>query len=433
MTTIQEGEHSITRWLKKSSGFTFAFYTSALAFLTYACIFSVRKTFGAGIYSDFTFLGGDYKIWMVISQAVGYMISKFIGIKVVSESGSDNRGRGIFMALTFSMFAWLGFGLVPPPYNLVFMFLNGLPLGMVWGLMFGYLEGRKFTEVLGASLSVSFIFASGFAKTVASFVMVDWGVSEMWMPFVSSLIFYMPMLIFLWLLDKIPPPSEEDERLRTKRLPMMGKDRMKFALTFAPGLVLLVLTYMMLTIFRDLRDNFAADIWVELGYGGQPSIFTATEVPVTIVVLVVIGSLMVIKNNYKAMMINHLIVLFGMILVGVGTFAFEREWIGAPAWMIMVGMGLYFGYIQFNSIFFDRIIAAFKYVSTVGFLIYLADSVGYVGSLSVLIYKSFGQKNMSWLNFFMSTGYVISIIGSGLIILSLFYFRKKFSSWTSPS
>ncbi|HNP96677.1 MAG TPA: DUF5690 family protein [Cyclobacteriaceae bacterium] len=431
MTTIQEGEHSITRWLKKSSGFTFAFYTSALAFLTYACIFSVRKTFGAGIYSDFTFLGGDYKIWMVISQAVGYMISKFIGIKVVSESGSDNRGRGIFMALTFSMFAWLGFGLVPPPYNLVFMFLNGLPLGMVWGLMFGYLEGRKFTEVLGASLSVSFIFASGFAKTVASFVMVDWGVSEMWMPFVSSLIFYVPMLIFLWLLDKIPPPSEEDERLRTKRLPMMGKDRMKFALTFAPGLVLLVLTYMMLTIFRDLRDNFAADIWVELGYGGQPSIFTATEVPVTIVVLVVIGSLMVIKNNYKAMMINHLIVLFGMILVGVGTFAFEREWIGAPAWMIMVGMGLYFGYIQFNSIFFDRIIAAFKYVSTVGFLIYLADSVGYVGSLSVLIYKSFGQKNMSWLNFFMSTGYVISILGSGLIILSLFYFRKKFSSWTA--
>lgn len=429
MTPTQKDEHFITQWLKKSSGFTFALYTSVLAFLTYACIFSVRKTFGAGIYSDFSFLGGDYKIWMVISQAVGYMISKFIGIKVVSEAGSDNRGRGILIALTIAMTAWLGFGLVPAPYNLLFMFLNGLPLGMVWGLMFGYLEGRKFTEVLGASLSVSFIFASGFAKTVASFVMVDWGVSEMWMPFVSSLIFYIPMLLFLWLLDKIPLPTEEDEMLRTKRLPMMGKDRIKFALTFGPGLVLLVLTYMMLTIFRDLRDNFAADIWVELGYGDQPSIFTATELPVTIVVLVVIASLMVIKNNYKAMVINHLIVLFGMILVGVGTMAFEREWIGAPTWMVLVGMGLYFGYIQFNSIFFDRIIAAFKYISTVGFLIYLADSVGYVGSLGVLIYKSFGQKNMSWLNFFMSTGYIISVVGSALIILSLFYFRKKHHSW----
>lgn len=366
---------------------------------------------------------------MVISQAVGYMISKFIGIKVVSESGSDNRGRGIFIALSIAMLAWLGFGLTPAPYNLIFMFLNGLPLGMVWGLMFGYLEGRKFTEVLGASLSVSFIFASGFAKTVASFVMVDWGVSNMWMPFTASLLFYLPMLLFLWLLNKIPPPTAEDEALRTKRSPMMAKDRMKFAMTFGPGLILLVLTYTLLTVFRDLRDNFAADIWVELGYGDKPAIFTATELPVTIVVLVVIGSLMIIKNNYKAMIINHLIVLFGMILVGVSTFAFEKEWIGAPAWMVLVGMGLYFGYIQFNSIFFDRIIAAFKYISTVGFLIYLADSVGYVGSMGVLIYRSFGQANMSWLNFFMSTGYVLSIAGSALIILSLFYFKKKYRTW----
>jgi len=209
----------------------------------------------------------------------------------------------------------------------------------------------------------------------------------------------------------------------------MGKERIKFALTFAPGLALLVLTYTLLTIFRDLRDNFAADIWVELGYGDKPAIFTATEVPVTIVVLIVIGSLMVIKNNYKAMIINHLIVLFGMLLVGASTLAFEKEWISAPTWMVLVGMGLYFGYIQFNSIFFDRIIAAFKYVSTVGFLIYLADSVGYVGSMGVLLYRSFGKANMSWLNFFMSTGYIISVIGSVLIVASLIYFKGKYKVW----
>lgn len=431
MTMLPESEHPITQWLRKSSGFTFALYTSVAAFCTYACIFAVRKTFGAGIYENMSFWGVDFKVLMVISQAVGYMISKFIGIKVVSESGSDNRGRGIFIALTIAMIAWLGFGLVPAPYNLIFLFLNGLPLGMVWGLMFGYLEGRKFTEVLGASLSVSFIFASGFAKTVATFVMVDWGVSNMWMPFTAALLFYVPMLFFLWLLNKIPPPTAEDEALRTKRAPMMGKDRMKFAMTFGPGLLLLVLTYTLLTVFRDLRDNFAADIWKELGYGGQPSIFTATELPVTIVVLIVIGSLMIIKNNYKAMIINHLIVLFGMILVGVCTLAFEKEMISAPAWMVLVGMGLYFGYIQFNSIFFDRIIAAFKYVSTVGFLIYLADSVGYVGSMGVLLYRNFGQANMSWLRFFMSTGYVLSIAGSILITISLFYFIRKYKSWSS--
>jgi hypothetical protein len=152
-------------------------------------------------------------------------------------------------------------------------------------------------------------------------------------------------------------------------------------------------------------------------------------VPVTIVVLIVIGSLMVIKNNYKAMIINHIIVLIGMVTVGVSTLAFESEIISAPVWMVLVGMGLYFGYIQFNSIFFDRLIATFKYVSTVGFLIYLADSFGYLCSVGVLLYKEFGNSNLSWLNFFIQTGYVLSIAGSVLIVLSLIYFNSKHKKW----
>ena len=88
-------------------------------------------------------------------------------------------------------------------------------------------------------------------------------------------------------------------------------------------------------------------------------------------------------------------------------------------------MGLYFGYIQFNSIFFDRLLAAFKYSGTVAFLINLADSFGYLGSVSVLLYKYFGQSKLSWLNFFMASGYALSVAGSLLILMSLFYFRNK--------
>ena len=210
---------------------------------------------------------------------------------------------------------------------------------------------------------------------------------------------------------------------------MTGKERVRFTLTFLPGLILLVLTYMLLTAFRDFRDNFSAEIWKSLGYGDKPSIFTQTELPVTIVVLIVIGSMMLVKKNYKAMVINHIIVLIGMITVGVSTLAYERDIISAPAWMVLVGMGLYFGYIQFNSIFFDRLIATFKYVSTVGFLIYLADSFGYLCSVGVLLYKQFGNSNLSWLNFFIQGGYVLSFAGSILIILSLVYFHYKHKDW----
>jgi hypothetical protein len=303
---------------------------------------------------------------------------------------------------------------------------------MVWGMVFGYLEGRKFTEVLGASLSVSFIFSAGFAKTVGGFIMRDWGSSEFWMPFVSACLFFPPLLLFLWLLDKIPPPTLEDEKLRTKRSPMTGKERLKFAATFAPGLILLILTYALLTAYRDFRDNFSAEIWNSLNYGNRPGIFAFTETIVTITVLIVIGSLMVIKNNRTAMIVNHIIVLIGMVTVGLSTLAFEREIISAPTWMVLVGMGLYFGYIQFNSIFFDRLIATFKYVSTVGFLIYLADSFGYLGSVGVLLFKEFGNKELSWLEFFMSSGYVMSVAGSILITLSLIYFMMKYKSWGFP-
>src|SRR5581483_333359 len=123
-------------------------------------------------------------------------------------------------------------------------------------------------------------------------------------------------------------------------------------------------------------------------------------------------------NNRRALLINHVMVLGGMVLVGISTLCFERELISPIQWMTLVGMGLYFGYIQFNSIFFDRLLAAFKYSGTVAFLINLADSFGYLGSVGVLFYKYFGRPDLSWLNFFITSGYVLSIIGSFFMILS---------------
>ncbi len=416
---------SVTRWLSNTNGFWFSVYTAGSAFGLYLCVFALRKTYNVALYEGYEFAGVGYKVWMVLFQVVGYMLSKFIGIKVVSELKASSRAKGILLMSLIAASSWLLFAMIPLPYNLICLFFNGLPLGMVWGMVFGYLEGRKFTEVLGASLSVSFIFSAGFSKTVGQYIMTSWHVSEFWMPFAAACVFFGPLLLFLKMLDQVPAPTAEDEKLRTKRAPMTGAERVQFTKTFLPGLVLLVLTYMLLTAFREFRDNFSSNIWKVLGYGDKPEVFTTTETIITLTLLALIGSLMIIKNNKKAMIVNHLIVLAGMIMVGIGNFAFEREWIGPISWMTIVGMGLYFGYIQFNSIFFDRLIAAFKYVSTVGFLIYLADSFGYVGSVMVMLYKEFGQKDVSWLEFFIKGGYVMSVAGSILILLSLVYFTRK--------
>lgn len=428
---LRSNEHSITSWLKRTSTFNFTLYASLVSFCLYTCIFALRKTFGVATYEGISYWGIDFKAWMVIAQVIGYLISKFIGIKIVSELQSSYRTKGILLMVSIAAVAWFFFAITPRPYNLVFLFMNGLPLGMVWSLVFGFLEGRKNTEVLGASLSVSFIFSAGFAKTIGGLVMRDWGVTEFWMPFISCCLFFLPLLLFLWLLDKLPPPSEEDEALRTKRQPMMGAERWTFIKRFAPGLVLLILSYALLTAFREFRDNFSSEIWQSLGYGDKPAIFTQTETPISIIVLIAIASLMIVKNNRLALMINHMMVLAGMLTVGVSTFAFQQGWISPPVWMTLVGLGLYFGYIQFNSIFFDRLLAAFTYAGTVAFLINLADSFGYVGSVGVLLYKYFGDSNLSWLNFFISSGYVVSIAGTILITASLMYFQNKHKNWVS--
>jgi len=215
-------EHSITRWLREAHPIWFTLYASVAAFCLYTCVYAFRKTFAVATFEGITYLGVSYKGWLVITQVLGYGLSKFIGIKVISELKSHSRSVGILLMVTIAGISWLLFAIVPAPYNIVFLFTNGLPLGMVWGMVFGYLEGRRMTEVLGAALSISFIFSSGLCRSAGGYIMRDWHVSETWMPLVACFVFVGPLLIFLWLIDKVPLPSLRDEELRTKRTPMNG-------------------------------------------------------------------------------------------------------------------------------------------------------------------------------------------------------------------
>jgi hypothetical protein len=418
-------ESPITRWLRNTSGFWFALYATVMAFCLYTCVYAFRKTFSVATFDGVSYAGISFKVWLVTFQVVGYALSKFVGIKVISELRSTSRAIGILLMVSVAGVSWLLFAVTPRPYNIIFLFTNGFPLGMVWGMVFAYLEGRRFTEVLGAGLSVSFIFSAGFAKSIGGFIMRDWGTSETWMPFVTSCLFLLPLMFFLWMLDKLPPPTPQDEALRTRRQPMDADGRKHFVAHFWPGIVLFTLSYMLLTAFRDFRDNFSAEVWKSLGYGDSPEIFTTTEIPVSIAVLIVMGSLMLIRNNRTALLVNHIIIFLGMVLIGISTFLFERGMISPPLWMILIGLGLYLGYVPFNSIFFDRLLAAFKYVGTVGFIMYIADSFGYLASVGVLFFKEFGYHDLSWLQFFITGGYVLSGAGSLLIFGSLFYFQLK--------
>ena len=418
----------IQSWLSTQSATIFSIYAIIAAFSTYFSMYAFRKPFAAGSYSDvsdvaFFGLVINYKTLLIICQVLGYCISKFIGIKLVSELPSHKRSQAIALFIGIAWGSLLLFAVIPAPWNIVCLMLNGLPLGMIWGLVFGYLEGRRVSEILGVGLSTSYIMASGVVKGIGKWLMNN-GVPEFWMPFATGAIFVLPMMLMVFLLSCLPPPSQEDVVERSERAPMDGAARKAFFLTYIVGLIPLITLYILLTAYRDFRDNFAVEIWEELGYTKEQSaaMLAGSEVPVTIGVLLILAILMLVKDNRRAVLAVHLIMLAGTAMVGVSTALFQWGLIGPATWMISIGLGLYAAYVPYGCILFDRIIAMLGTVATAGFLIYVADSFGYLGSVFLMLYKDLGSPDLSWLEFFYGASYITSLVCTILYVVSLVYF-----------
>ena len=415
----------ITRRLESASPTGFAVYAISASFCTYFCMYAFRKPFAAGNFEgDFGLLGLDLKTGLVISQIVGYGLSKYIGIKVCSEIARAQRGRALVGLVLFAEFALVLVGLAPGSLMAVGLFLNGMALGMIWGLVVWYLEGRRTSELLLAGLSCSFIIASGVVKDVGRWLM-GLGVPEPWMPAATGLCFLPLYLLSVWQLDQLPPPGDEDVAARIERLPMVGVERIAFIRRFLPGLLSLFVLYFFLMAFRDFRDNYAIEIFQELGYGQTPALFTKTEVPIAFAVMFVMSLLVLVKDNRRGLLGAFAIMLSGMLMLGGGTALHSAGVIDGFTWMMVVGAGTYFAFVPFNSVLFDRMIASTGAVGTAVFAIYVADALGYTGSVCIQLYKDLGQPNLSFLGFFERLTWSLAVLGSVLLTAAAAYFWSR--------
>lgn len=395
------------------------------AFAAYFAMYAFRKPFAVATYADLAPLpfGIDYKTGLLIAQVIGYALSKVIGIRVIAEFGRLGRATAILGLIGASWLALLLFALLPPGMGPLCLFLNGLPLGMIWGLVFSYVEGRRSSELLGAILCASFILSSGVVKSVAAWLMLQ-GVSERWMPAMTGLVFVPVLLVALVVLERLPPPDARDEAERTVRRPMSAADRRAFLRDHGVTMALLVMGYVVLTALRDLRDSFAAELWAAMGYKDVASVFSQSEVPVAAIALAGLGALMFVRDNRRALLAMHGVIVLGGVLLGGATLAFQLHLLSPLAWMILTGAGLYLGYTPYNAMLFDRMIAALGRVGNAGFLIYVADSSGYAGSVALLLYRSFAMPQVDWLAFFIACAYGAAGLVIVLTTLSALRFAK---------
>ena len=424
----------LTRWLTAAPDWLFASYAIVASFSTYFCMYAFRKPFAAATYDGFDKVAGlDLKTALVISQIVGYTLSKVIGMRVCSELGRANRATLLILLVVWAQAALVLFAVAPAGWKVLALLLNGLPLGMIWGLVVRYLEGRRLSELVLAGLSCSYILASGVVKDVGRMWM-NAGVSDVWMPAVTGLCFLPLYLASVWLLNQLPAATAADVTSRTARPKMSGADRSRFVREFWVGLLLLLTVYFFLTAYRDFRDNYAIDIFLELGYGDTPAVFTRTEFPVAIGVVLVLAVLNLFRDHRRGLIGVYVVMMSGLVLMAGATLMLDAGLLRGRElwWMVLVGIGAYLAYVPFGTALFERLIASTRFRGNAVFAIYIADSFGYTGSIAVQLYKDFFQSELNRFEFFRVFTYAFSVLGFVLLAASCLHFLSKANRLSKP-
>ncbi|MEO0322643.1 MAG: DUF5690 family protein [Myxococcota bacterium] len=379
----------------------FAAYAVLAAFSAYFCMYAFRKPFAAGRYDGPGLFGSgvELKTALVIGQLLGYTLSKYLGIRVVSEARAATRGRWLVGLVAAAELSLVLFALLPRDAGPLALFLNGLPLGMVWGLVVAPLEGRRLSDLLLVGLSLSFIVASGVVKDVGRALMSA-GVPEPWMPAATGALFFVPFVLATLALQALPPPSAADEAARLRRAPMDRAARWAFLRRFGPGLLPLFALYVLFTAYRDFRDNYGVELFQELGYAEEPALFTQTELPVALGVLVALAALNLVPGRRAGLVAAYAVMFAGTGLLAGATGLREAGVVSGAGWMVLTGLGSYLVYVPFNAVLFERLIAFVGVPATAVFAIYVADALGYTGSVALQLGKDLGASDATRLAFF---------------------------------
>ena len=404
--------------------FVLAFWSVSAAFGAYFCMYAFRKPFTAATYSGGEVWGYSEKTVLVTAQTLGYALSKFLGIRFVAEVRPSVRAWALLGMVGLAELALLGFGVVPRGFSPIFLFLNGLALGMVFGMVLGFLEGRRQTEALAAGLCTSFILADGITKSVGTWLL-DQGIPERWMPGLAGLLFLFPLFLFTWMLAQVPPPDPSDEANRSERRPMLAMDRRSFLKRYGMGLLGVVLMYLVVTILRSVRADFAPEIWKGLGLNTAPALFTRSELPVALGVLVINGLCVVIPDNRRAFFAALGIAGSGLLLVSLAVLALWSHAIGGFWFMVLAGLGLYLPYVAVHTTIFERLLAMTRERGNVGFLMYLADATGYLGYVAVMFGKGMTRADGSFLAYFERIALVGSLVSLALLAHSSVWFARR--------
>ena len=95
--------------------------------------------------------------------------------------------------------------------------------------------------------------------------------------------------------------------------------------------------------------------------------------------------------------------------------------------MVLCGIGLYIPYVAFHTTVFERIVSASNLRGNLVFLMYLADSIGYLGYVVLLSAKPWFDTSADKLSLFQNTLYSLGGFAILCLLIATVYFQKTLS------
>src|SRR5262245_46129669 len=96
--------------------------------------------------------------------------------------------------------------------------------------------------------------------------------------------------------------------------------------------------------------------------------------------------------------------------------------------MVTIGLGLYLPYVAVHTTIFERLLAMTRDRGNIGFLMYVADSIGYLGYVAVMLFRRSATNAEDFLQFFIVACWLACGLCLICLALSWRYFSVRCSS-----
>ena len=103
----------------------------------------------------------------------------------------------------------------------------------------------------------------------------------------------------------------------------------------------------------------------------------------------------------------------------------QQSWLDGFTFMVLMGLGLYLPYVAVHTTIFERLIAMTRERGNLGFLMYVADAVGYLGYAALMIGRGLFPTDHDFLRFFTTTCWAVASLACACLALGWLYFATR--------